>query len=431
MHFERGRAPMAALRYYVEGAETALLHLSPAECMSLTERALTLLDHTPACVERTSLEISLATLRGVSAFHLLGAGDEAKIALQRACSLLADVPAHPMRGLALHGLGFLLTLRGEFAGALAAADRADALGSQTGDSFLPLAACTVRGHVYSHRGRPDAARESLERALPDIEAAEPSFERRYIADPCVTLLAMLSLPLAHLGLIGQARDCLQRAYARARRMGQPMALLVALWFDALLQVRLGDVDRVAVIADEMRALVDEFALAQGKAACRWFRGWADARKGNALEGFRQIRAAHDENTALGMMAGASENLGYAAEALLLHGDWQAAQLQLNEALEVVRTYGERIYLPQLRLIEGKIAQARGDPDAAMASIRLAVEEARAQGAGWLELLALTELCERDDATDEDRHALAALVDQLDEASDTTALARAQALLANA
>ena len=431
MHFERGHAPMAALRYYAEGAETALLHLSPAECMSLTERALSLLDRTPAGMERTSLEISFATLRGVSAFHVLGTGDEAKIALQRACSLLAEFPTHPMRGLALHGLGFLLTLRGEFAGALATADQADALVSPTGDPFLPLAACIVRGHVYSHRGQLDAARESLERALPDIEAAELSFERRYIADPCVTLLAMLSLPLAHLGLMRQARDCLQRAYARARGMGQPMALLVALWFDALLQVRLGDVDRVAGIADEMRALVDEFALAQGRAACRWFRGWADARKGKALEGFRQIRDALNENRELGMVVGASENLGYAAEALLLHGDWQAAQEQLDEALEVVRTYGERIYLPQLRLIEGTIAQARGDTQAAVASIRLAVEEARTQGAGWLELLALTELCGRDDATNEDRHALTALVDRLDEASDTMAIARAQALLANA
>ena len=35
------------------------------------------------------------------------------------------------------------------------------------------------------------------------------------------------------------------------------------------------------------------------------------------------------------------------------------------------------------------------------------------------------------ATDEDRRALAALVDQLDEASDTTALTRARALLADA
>ena len=40
MHFERGRDPMTALRYYAEAAEAALSHLSPAECMTLTERAL-------------------------------------------------------------------------------------------------------------------------------------------------------------------------------------------------------------------------------------------------------------------------------------------------------------------------------------------------------------------------------------------------------
>jgi tetratricopeptide (TPR) repeat protein len=419
------------VRYYAEAGEAALLHLSPTECLSLTERALSLLEQAPPDAERATLEITLATLRGVSAFHVLGAGDETKIALQRASSLLADQPAHPMRGLILHGLGFLLTLRGEFADALATADRAEALASQTGDPFLPLAACAVRGHVHMHQGRPSAAREALERGLPAIEMAEAAFEGRFIADPFVTLLAALSLPLAHLGLVRQARERLQQAYERARRLGQPMALLVTVWFDALLQLRLGEVDRVAAIADEMRALVDEFALAQGKAACRWFRGWADARRGKALEGFRQIRDAHDENTALGMRAGATENLGYAAEALLLHGDWHAAQEQLDQALEIGNGYGERIYLPQLLLIEGAIAHARGEPDAAAASIRRAIGEAREQGATWLELLALTELCERGAAKRQDRRALAALVDQLEEASDTTALIRARALLAGA
>ncbi len=431
MHFDRGRAPMAALRYYAEAAEAALLHLSPGECLSLTEHALSLLDHTPVCAEHASLEITLATLRGVSVFHVQGAGDAARNALQRACSLLADDPAHPMRGLILHGLGFLLTVRAEFADALATADRADALASQTGDPFLPLAACIVRGQVYMHQGRPGAAREVLERALPAIEVAESASERRFIADPCVTLLSMLSLQLVQLGLVVQARERLQQAYARARRLGQPMAILVVTWYEALIQVRLGNVDRVAMIADELHALVEEFALAQGKAACRWFRGWADARNGKALEGFRQIRDAHDENTALGMMAGASENLGYAAEALLLHGDWQSAQEQLQRSLELVVTYGERIYLPQLLLIEGAIAGARGDPGAAQIATRRAVQEAREQDAAWLELLALTALCEQAGAADEDRLALAVLVGQLPEASETTAIARARALLANA
>jgi ATP/maltotriose-dependent transcriptional regulator MalT len=396
--------------------------------MSLTDHALALLAQAPEGNERNTLEITLATLRGVAAFHVLGAGDEARTALQRACLLLADDPAHPMRGLVLHGLGFLLCVRGEFAHALATADRADALASQTGDPFLPLAACTVGGQVYMHQGQPGAARETLERALPAIEAAETAFERRFIADPYVTLLAMLSLPLAHLGLVMQARERLQQAYARAHRLGQPMALLVTIWYDALLQVRLGDVDRVAMIADEMRTLVDEFALAQGKAACRWFAGWADARKGKALEGFRQIRDAHDENTALGMMAGASENLGYAAEALLLHGDWHAAQEQLDQALEIVETYGERIYLPQLLLIEGAIAHARGEPALAEAAVRRSIAEAKAQEAPWLELVALVELCEGGAATAADRRALRALVDVLPEAAGTTALKRARAVL---
>ena len=97
-HFERGREPMTALRYYAEAAQAALLHLSPAECMTLSERGLSLLDQAPAGIERHALEITLATLEGASADHLFGvASSEAKSAFQRAYSRLAEVPQHPMR----------------------------------------------------------------------------------------------------------------------------------------------------------------------------------------------------------------------------------------------------------------------------------------------------------------------------------------------
>jgi hypothetical protein len=43
-------------------------------------------------------------------------------------------------------------------------------------------------------------------------------------------------------------------------------------------------------------------------------------------------------------------------------------------------------------------------------------------------MALLELCEHHGAKAEDRHALAALVDQLPEASNTTAVERASAML---
>jgi DNA-binding winged helix-turn-helix (wHTH) protein len=76
MHFDRGRSTGTALRYYAEAAESALSHLSPAECMSLTERGLHLIDRAPEIAGRGSHEIALATLRGLAAFHVLGASDE-------------------------------------------------------------------------------------------------------------------------------------------------------------------------------------------------------------------------------------------------------------------------------------------------------------------------------------------------------------------
>ena len=285
-----------------------------------------------------------------------------------------------------------------------------------------------------HQGRPHAARESLEHALPAMESVHAASQQTFIgfiADPEVTVLAMLGFQLAHLGLIGEMRERLRQAYTRARGLAQPMALLVTMWYDALCEIRFGDVDRVAALADEMHSLVEEFALAQGKAACRWFRGWADARRGKPLEGFRQIRAAYEKNRALGMIAGSSETLGYAAEALVLHGDWSGAEEQLRQALEIVNTYGERIYLPQLLLTEGAIARARGQRADADASIRRAITEARAQGALWLELLALTELCEHATATADDHRALGALVAQLSEGIDAPALARARVILERA
>ena len=98
-----------------------------------------------------------------------------------------------------------------------------------------------------------------------------------------------------------------------------------------------------------------------------------------------------------MRAGASEVLGYAAEALLLAGDVEGAQAQLQEALQIADELGEGVYLPQLLLLQAAIARAQGRPEAGAASVRRAVEEARAQEAPWLELLALVELCAHHDA----------------------------------
>jgi DNA-binding winged helix-turn-helix (wHTH) protein len=428
MHFDRGREPMTALRYYAEAAEAALHGLSPEECMMLTERALGLLDSASAGAERNALEITLCTLRGVAAFRFLGVGPESKNAYRRAYTLLPDAPEHRLRGLLTHGYGFVLCQRAEYDEALAVAEQAAALAGTTGAPLLLLTASNVEGQVHMMQGRPRAARARLERALPAIASADPSADRQLAVVPQVMLLSLLAMQLFHLGLVRQARARLKEARVRAQEVGAPVARLVVIWFDALLEVRLGYPDRVSILADEMRTLVEESALAQGGAASDWFRGWADARRGNAREGYDRIRAAYESNTSLGMLAGGSEVLGYAAEALVLAGDLEGADRELQHALEVAHDQDERIYLPQLYLTEAAIARALRNPAAAEAAVRRGLAEAREQEAPWHVLLTLVELCEHGNAEAADWDALATVLEQLPEAAETAPVLRARELI---
>ena len=426
-HFERGRQPLVALRYYTEAAEDALAHLSPSACMSHAERGLALLRDAPEGMERKALEISLATLSGVAATHVLGMVPEAKRPLERAYALLRDVPQHPMLGRLLQGLGFLLALRTDYAEALAVAERAEALSSEVKDPALVLAACIVHGDVDQRQGRSPTARIWIERGLAAAKSLDIAVEQVAVADSHVTLLGMSGVPLLHLGFVEQAHARLQQAHARADALKQPMARMVATWYDALVEVRLGNAERVASLADDMRRLVEEFSLGQGRTASRWFRGWADARMGKPLEGYRLIREAYEESTRVGMLAGGSEVRGYAVEALLLAGDRASAERELKEALQFANDHAERVYLPQLLLMQAAIARSGGDAASARASVRRAVADARTQEAPWLELMALVELCEHDPAA-RDRQAMAAVVGKLPEAGATALVARARALL---
>jgi DNA-binding winged helix-turn-helix (wHTH) protein/tetratricopeptide (TPR) repeat protein len=427
MHFDRGREPMSALRCYAEAAVTALVRFSPAECMDLTQTGLELLEQAAGAAGRDALEIELATLRGLAAFHLLGVG-EARDAFRRAYDLLPTQSGHPQRALLLHNFGFVLLLRAEYEAALQVAETAHDLAAASNDPLLELAACAVRADVLLLQGKPKVASAMIERALPAIESIDAGPAHSFAQ---VTVLAVLGLHLLHLGRVGDARQRAQQARARAAQLGQPMGKMVAIWTEAMLEVRLGNVERVAALADELRALVNEHKLGHGRAAMRFFKGWADAHRGHPREAFLQIREAFDDNARMGMIAGGSEVLGFAVEALLLAGDLDEAQRQLEQAKAIAEKYGERVYLPQLLLFEASIARARGQGSAAIDLLRTAVAEAHAQEAYWLELAALVDLCEHGGAAAKDRRALAVLVDALPQARDTALMARARALLGRA
>ena len=429
-HFERCHEPMPALRHYAAAAETALLRFSPSETLRLTERAMALLPAAEDSHERTALEVTLATLSGTAAGQLLGTGSiQTKGAYERATRLLERVPEHPLRALCLHGLGLVLCLRGELDEAYALAQRTEALASQTQDGPVLLCACLVYGLVEHLRGRPRSAREWLERGAAAAEGLdEASPAALFTADPGVIVLGLLAIELLHLGFADEGRSRLQQAHERARRLRQPGPQVAVLWLDGLFHVLIGEPARVAEASERLRGMIEKYALPQGHAAELWFRGWAEAQLEDPQAGYRLIREGCDRAARLGIRGWASETLGYAAEALVRASDWTAARRDLEAALQCADAIGEGKYRTQLLVLEGRIADALGDRQRARESLQRAVAEARAREAPWLELIALSALCERAGASAADLAALREVVERLTEGLDTAPLAKAQALL---
>ena len=120
--------------------------------------------------------------------------------------------------------------------------------------------------------------------------------------------------------------------------------------------------------------------------------------------------------------------GYAAEALASAGDWAGAGRQVDEAMRCADAIGEREYLPQLLVLDARIADALGESKRAGESLRHAVAEARAQEAPWLEMIALAAVCVGKDATTRHRQALRLVLEKVAGGRDTPPVARALALL---
>lgn len=429
-HFELGGEPIAALRYYADAAEAALLSFSPSETLSLTRRAMALLPMVSEDDSRTALEITLATLQGAAAVRAAGLGSaEARRGFERALALLDRMPQHPLRALFLHGLGLTLLSRGEMAEAAELAARSDARWQASGDRAALVCACLVNGFAQHLQGRPRAACQWLAKGVTAAQALEADMPPAvFSADPGVMMLGMHAVELAQCGAIHQARERMRAAHERAAALREPGPHAAALWLEALMELRIGEVERVARVAERLGRLAEEHEFPQARSVHLFLGGWAEARLGDPRAAHARIREGHAQALRAGTRAWSSETLGYAAEALALAGDWRAAHGELEEAMRCAEELGERQYLTQLLLLDARIADALGEPGRAAQSLRKALAEARAQQAPWAELAALSALCESGRGRAEDVQALRRLLEET-EGADTSAVARARALLA--
>lgn len=429
-HYELSHDLQMALPHYAEAAESALRRFAPAEGTAYAEHGLELIPRLPPGPMRDGLELTLSAMKGVATAQLRGVSSlEAKRAFERAKALLDLQPRHPVRGMVLHALGLVLMTRGEYTESEALGQHMHALAEAENDPALLLSTCSLLGQRNAIQGNHREACEWLERGIGTCEAlGDASLQAAFVVDPGVTMHSALAIPLLHRGLPDQARARIGIARERARRLGQPMGHMVALWFNCMLEARMQNVTMVASLAAELSKVVEDGALAQGKAPSRWFRGWAEALLGSPLNGHQLIMDAYERNTRLGMFAGSGEVLYYAAEAMLLAGDLAAAETHLEAATQLARRLSERVYLTQILTLQARIAHARNDERGMRAALRDALTEARRQQSPWLELNVLVALHDVGQAQATDTAALAEVYRGFSEGHDLPVYAKARSAL---
>jgi DNA-binding winged helix-turn-helix (wHTH) protein/tetratricopeptide (TPR) repeat protein len=428
-HYERGREPGAALRAYSQAAQLALRSFAPLQAFEICEHARTLLPQIPMGTEHLILELGIQSPRGTAAALLHGIGAaEPRAIFERVRELCELLPQHPARAILLNGYGASLYSRAEYGKLLAFADKLDQM---EGPDRAPLLVMTAlfRAGASSARGACRAAADAWLRAIAHCEAVtDRNNFQPFVVDPEAGIRANSVRTLFERGLFDMARQQAARAIGIGESIGQPIAQSLARWRAGMLEVRLGDPDKVIEHADALALVVASTGIQQGDGPSRYLRGWAMAQRGEAREGVALIRDGLERHLRIGMISSSTEVMGYCAEALIIAGDLEAANRELTLAFARSRELEEHYYLPVLLMLQARVVAGQGDESASYRWLQEAVRTAREQEAAGFELKAANALAAHSASTANDRHSLKALLEGFTEGHDTADYQRGMSLV---
>ena len=426
-HYEKGHDFERALRYYAAAAKRALSHFAAREAVDLTAHALTLLSRCPESATRLEIELELLSHRGLACSVVFGLGaSETSSAFERARSLCEQLPQTPERMMLLSGMSWMLYTLGNYEEALAVVRRAHSLAH---DANVSVYVCNIAGMTVATQGDHVSACEWLERGIATWnEGNDRAPISAFLMDPEVSMRAVIAMPLMCLGFIDRARSHSARAIERAQKLGQPMAHSLSLKCAIQLEVRLGDIERVAALLEQFEAIVRKASVTQALGPLHWFKGWLAAHRGDTRTGLELILQGYGLHERFAMFATCTEVLGYAAQALILENNWSGAEQQLTAAFRLAERLGEYLIAPELHLLQATVYQGRSDMKNAMQSWRKALDLARSQQALAYEVKALTAIAARTKARD-DLAALRNTFDRIQEGRDAPLYAKTRELVA--
>jgi class 3 adenylate cyclase/tetratricopeptide (TPR) repeat protein len=391
-HYELARLDRRALECWLRAGQSALERSANVEAREHFGRAL-------AARARVSGE----DLDQLELDCLIGLG-AARRAVEGFASRGVEESFSRARALAERGVGstaqLMDALRGLFACYYTRSDfrrakeQAECVldGARRSASYLMMGNWML-GSVLFWQGEFDAARHRLEAAL---SLYDPARQRSQTLDAQIDLQANATLHLGwtlwFLGHADQARARADEAIALSRRLGQPFALAMALFWACATRVCCGDRAAVESLTAELRDVTTKYHIAYLRTACTALEAHLAVTRGDFASGLDNVRRALEEFRRQSAGLGWTFAMSLPAAACAQLGQTEDGLALIHEAFGVAERHGDHFWEAELHRIKGDLVFAgTGDAAAADACYRSAAALARRQGARSLELRALTSL----------------------------------------
>jgi predicted ATPase len=395
-----------AVRAWLRAGERAQASSSNQEAVSHLQRGLELLTGLPESPQRVALELRLLTKLGTSLSALKGyAAEEVEQAWARADALCDRLGATPERFQVLWGLWAFYLVQGTHPKGLHIAERMLELATEatetteaTGGALaLELEAHFSLGLSYFFMGDDLArAREHLEwvveRYDPDLHHGQALLTGQ---DVGVTSRSASALVCFQLGALELAIQRHEEALALSERLDHAFSRAYALGCAAWFQLYMRDHARAQAFADDAMALSHEQSFG-------WWLVWGMILGGSARAGQHKVGAAERIEQGIGLWRQTGSGftvpyfLGLLSDARRGEDRLDVAERLLHEASTLAEASRERFFAAELQRMQGELRLVGAGDDLtaiaeAEASLRAAIDTARAQGARSFELRATTSL----------------------------------------
>jgi serine/threonine protein kinase/predicted ATPase len=214
----------------------------------------------------------------------------------------------------------------------------------------------------------------------------------YGQDPWVICRAYDAARLLLLGYPQQALERVAEVRTRANDLDHPFDIGMALLWSAKIHLIRREPQQTRELADALAALSQEHGFAFTLHVATAFQGWALVEEGEVEEGIAGMNSAISAFRGTGTVVYGSFLDALLAEALGKAGRVTEGMKLIDQAVEFAESKEERFYEPELHRIKGELLLRGGASASEGAScFQSAIEIARRQKAGFLELRAVTSL----------------------------------------